>query len=82
MEKKETIEQEAWALSHLSVELGKISDERMIDVARDLLVAVQAFRRAYEQSKYDSWSEGVPQFHKAEAMADAAIEKALRVMTA
>ncbi len=50
---------------------------RLIAAAPDLLAALQALRLAREQDKYPSWERGVPEFNKAEAMADDAIAKAL-----
>jgi hypothetical protein len=38
---------------------------------------LQALRLAREQDKYPSWEKGVPEFAKAEALADAALAKAL-----
>lgn len=49
----------------------------LIEAAPDLLEALQALRLAREQDKYSSWEKGVPEFSKAEALADAALAKAL-----
>lgn len=49
----------------------------LVAAAPDLLAALQALRLAREQNKYPSWEKGVPMFNEAEAMADAAIAKAL-----
>lgn len=51
-------------------------DMRLMAAAPDLLGALRALRLAREQNKYPSWEKGVPEFNKAEAMADAAIAKA------
>lgn len=52
------------------------ADARLIAAAPDLLAALQALRLARDQDKYKSWERGVPEFAKAEALADAAIAKA------
>jgi hypothetical protein len=53
------------------------ANARLVAAAPDLLAALQALRLAQEQNKYPSWEKGVPEFNKAEAMADAAIAKAV-----
>ena len=55
------------------------ADARLISAAPELLAALQALRLAREQNKYPSWEKGVPEFNKAEALADAAIAKALGI---
>jgi hypothetical protein len=54
-----------------------IANGILAKAAPDLLEALQALRLAREQDKYPSWEKGVPEFAKAEALADAALAKAL-----
>jgi len=44
--------------------------------AAPLVEALEALRLAREQDKYPSWEKGIPEFQKAEALADAAIAAA------
>lgn len=53
------------------------ANAHLIAAAPGLFEALQALRLAREQDKYSSWEKGVPEFAKAEALADAALAKAL-----
>lgn len=55
----------------------RLQNARLMAAAPKLLEALQALRLAREQDKYRSWERGVPKFNEAEALADAAIAKAL-----
>ena len=48
--------------------------EAQVERIRVLREALNALRLAREQDKYPSWEKGVPEFNKAEALADAALE--------
>ena len=64
-----------WAKEDRAVLLASADHiEAQAERIRVLREALYALRLAREQDKYPSWEKGVPEFNKAETLADAALE--------
>lgn len=54
----------------------ELANAKLIAAAPELLEALQALMESRRRDQYKGWEEGVPDFHKSEALAKAAIAKA------